>query len=98
MNERKLYAVISDWQNIEIVWTRTDIEATKIVLKTDKIEKLSSDEVAQGEINIEAFCHEVTEESLQVFDYENPDMDLVTTALLYKQTTCYKRLGKPQNH
>jgi hypothetical protein len=98
MNERKLYAVISDWQNIEIVWARTDIDATKTVLKTDKIEKLSNDEVAQGEINIEAFCHELTEESLQVFDYENPNMDLVTTALLYKQTTCYKALEKPQSH
>jgi hypothetical protein len=89
MAECKLYAVINGWQNIETVWAHTDIEAVKKILKSEEIVALTEEEVDKGLINIDAFCHEITRESIQIFDYECPDLDLVSKALSFKKTRCY---------
>lgn len=89
MEEFKLFAVINDWQNIEFVFAQSEIEATQFVLHTDQIEKLNLAEVEKGARNIEALCHEISLESILTFNYARPDLDLITTALLYEKTECY---------
>lgn len=89
MDKLKIFAVINDFDNIELVMALSEIEAAQMVLKMKNIEKMTAEEVELGQRNIEAFCHQITSTSAQLFDYECPEFDLVTKALMYEQTSCY---------
>jgi hypothetical protein len=89
MSKVRMYAVINDWTNIEVILARSELEAVKAVLKNDNVVQLSDKQIDVDKVNIEAMCHAITEKSARIFDYKMPHSDLVSDAFNYEATAYY---------